>query len=153
MPLGQIFGLTVFDWHNSSGKCLHLARTNISPLHSVNSQQPMRRLAFEVISQIGLQAPQKTKNHSPGAHELGAHPKFWNPMTTPSGRICTAGKKERLITKFPKFSGARVCKVIFKHLPQPHIRSFGTIGQLLKIPPFSAQKCHSAGAGGPWIVF
>ena len=30
-------------------------------------------------------------------------------------------------------------KVTFKHLPQPlrsHIQSFGTLGQLLKIPPF-----------------
>ena len=52
-----------------------------------------------------------------------------------------------------KFSGAHVCRVTFKHLPQPlrsHIRSFGTIGQLFKIPPFSAQKSHSAGGmGGP----
>ena len=34
-----------------------------------------------------------------------------------------------------KFSGARVCRVTFKHLPQPlksHIRSFGTLGQILK---------------------
>jgi hypothetical protein len=33
------------------------------------------------------------------------------------------------------FSGTNVCRVTFKHLPQPlicHIRSFGTIGQLLK---------------------
>jgi hypothetical protein len=52
-----------------------------------------------------------------------------------------------------KFSGTRVCRVTFKHLPQPlqsHIRSFGTIGQLFKIPPFSAQKSHSKGGrGGP----
>ena len=45
--------------------------------------------------------------------------------------------------------GAHVCRVTFKHLPQPlrsHIQSFGTLGQLLKIPPFSA---HSAvGRGG-----
>ena len=43
---------------------------------------------------------------------------------------------------------ARVCKVIFKYLPQPlrsHIWSFGTLGQLLKIPPFST---HSAGGRG-----
>ena len=31
-----------------------------------------------------------------------------------------------------------------------HIWSFGTLGPPLKIPPFSAQKCHSAGGrGGP----
>jgi hypothetical protein len=51
-----------------------------------------------------------------------------------------------------KFSAARVCRVTFKHLPQPiqsQIRSFGTLGQLFKIPPFSAQKLHSAwGRGG-----
>ena len=38
-----------------------------------------------------------------------------------------------------KFSAARVCRVTFKHLPQPlrsHTRSFGILGQLLKIPPF-----------------
>jgi hypothetical protein len=42
---------------------------------------------------------------------------------------------------------ASVCKVAFKHLPQPlrsHIQSFGTLGQLLKIPPFCTQKSHSA---------
>ena len=35
-----------------------------------------------------------------------------------------------------KFFGACVCKVAFKHLPQPlrsHIRSFGTLGQLFKL--------------------
>jgi hypothetical protein len=50
-----------------------------------------------------------------------------------------------------KFSDARVCRVIFKHLPQPlqsHSLSFGTLGQLFKIPPFSAQKSHSAGGRG-----
>ena len=34
-----------------------------------------------------------------------------------------------------KFFGACVCRVTFKHLPQPlrsHIQSFGTLGQLLK---------------------
>ena len=38
-----------------------------------------------------------------------------------------------------KFVGAHVCKVTFKHLLQPLrclIRSFGTLGQLLKIHPF-----------------
>ena len=38
-----------------------------------------------------------------------------------------------------KFSGAHVCRVTFKHLPKPlrsHTRSFRTLGQLLKIPPF-----------------
>ena len=36
-----------------------------------------------------------------------------------------------------KFSGAHVCIVTFKHLPQllkSHIRSFGTLGQLLRFP-------------------
>ena len=56
-----------------------------------------------------------------------------------------------------KFSSARVCRVTFKHLPQPlrsHIRSFGTLRQLFKKPTFSAQKSHSAGGrGGPPIIF
>ena len=56
-----------------------------------------------------------------------------------------------------KFPGARVCRVTCKHLPQPlrsHILSFGTLGQIFKIPPFSAQKSHSAGGrGGPRIFF
>ena len=50
-----------------------------------------------------------------------------------------------------EISGTRVCKVTFKHLPQPHqshILSFGTLVQLFKIPPFSAQKLHSAGGRG-----
>jgi hypothetical protein len=44
-----------------------------------------------------------------------------------------------------KFSGVCVCRVTFKHLPQPlrsHLLSFGTLGQLFKIPPFSSQKSH-----------
>ena len=56
-----------------------------------------------------------------------------------------------------KFFGACVCRVTFKHLLQPlrsHIRSFGTLGQLFKIPPLSAQICHSAGGrGGPRFIF
>jgi hypothetical protein len=50
-----------------------------------------------------------------------------------------------------KFSGAHVCRVTFKHLHQPlrsHIWSFGTLGQLFKIPPFSARKSHSTGVRG-----
>jgi hypothetical protein len=66
----------------------------------------------------------------------------------PRSRVCA--RRER------KLSGACVCRVTFKHLPQPfrsHIR-FGTIGQLLKIPTLSAQKCHSAGGRrGPWILY
>ena len=54
-----------------------------------------------------------------------------------------------------KFVRTPVCKVTFKHLPQPltsHIQSFGTHGQIFKIPPFSTQKSHSAGGrGGPRI--
>jgi hypothetical protein len=56
-----------------------------------------------------------------------------------------------------KFPGAHVCRVTFKHLPQPlrsHIRSFRTLGQFFKIPPLSAQICHSAGGrGGPRNLF
>jgi hypothetical protein len=55
-----------------------------------------------------------------------------------------------------KFSGARVCIVTFKHLLQllrSHILSFGTPGQLFKIPPFSAQKSHSAGGKGDPRIF
>jgi hypothetical protein len=55
-----------------------------------------------------------------------------------------------------KFFAARVCRVTFKHLPQPlqsHILSFGTLGQLFRIPPFSAKKLHSEGGrGGPRII-
>jgi hypothetical protein len=48
-----------------------------------------------------------------------------------------------------KFSGTGVCRVTFKHLPQPlrcYIRSFGTLGQLLKIPPFSANSAEGRGS-------
>jgi hypothetical protein len=53
--------------------------------------------------------------------------------------------------------GAHVCKVTFNHLPKPirrHMQSFGTLSHLLKIPPLSAQKAHSAGGrGGPRNIF
>ena len=45
-----------------------------------------------------------------------------------------------------KLLGAHVCKVTFKHLLQPLRclnRSFGTLGQLLKIPPLSAQGAYA----------
>ena len=48
-----------------------------------------------------------------------------------------------------KFVGAHACKVTFKHLPQA--LSFGTLGQLFKIPTLSAHKYHSA--GGPQILY
>ena len=38
-----------------------------------------------------------------------------------------------------KVSAAHVCRVTFKYLPQPlrsNIRSFGSLGQFLEIPPF-----------------
>jgi hypothetical protein len=53
-----------------------------------------------------------------------ARPSAWPPSTLPRGN----------------FSGAHVCRVAFKRLPQPlrsHIRSFGILGQLLK---FSTKK-------------
>ena len=42
-----------------------------------------------------------------------------------------------------KFFGAHICKVTFKHLPKPirsHIRSFGTLGQLLKCSKKTLKK-------------
>ena len=48
-----------------------------------------------------------------------------------------------------------VCRVTFKHLPQPlrsHIRSFGTQGQLLKLSPLSAQKCYTVGVWGQGLA-
>ena len=48
------------------------------------------------------------------------------------------------------------CKFTSKHLLQPlrsHIQSFRTIGQLLKLTPLSAQKCHSAGGKGGSPIF
>ena len=48
-----------------------------------------------------------------------------------------------------------VCRVSFKHFPQPlrsHIQRFGTLGQLLNIPPLSTQNLHGRGGrGGPRI--
>ena len=56
-----------------------------------------------------------------------------------------------------KISSIHICRVTFKHLPQPlwsYILSFETLWQLFKIPPFSAQKSHSArGRGVPQILF
>ena len=47
-----------------------------------------------------------------------------------------------------KFSGTRVCRVTFKHLPQPlksHIRSFRNLGQLLKFSKKTFKKPKNAG--------
>ena len=55
-----------------------------------------------------------------------------------------------------KFSGAHVCTVPFKHLPQPlksHNRSFGTLEQLLKIPPFVHPNIAQCGRKGGRICF
>ena len=98
-------------------------------------------------------------NHLAGQHQRQVEYNFRSRRRGSSLTVCT-----RLTVRSSphrherKFSGARVCRVTFKHLPQPlrsHIRSFGTIGQLFKIPPFSAQKSHSAGGrgGSPDIFF
>ena len=51
-----------------------------------------------------------------------------------------------------KFSGTCVCRVTFKHLPKPlrsHIRSFGTLGELLKFLTTTKNlKNKSAPPGG-----
>ena len=56
-----------------------------------------------------------------------------------------------------KFSGAHVCRVIIKHLPQPllsHILNFGTIGQLFKITTFPSKNRRVRGVGGvPELCF
>ena len=71
------------------------------------------------------------------------------PMGVLAPRLCTLD-----VSAHPPI--ARVCRVTFKQLPQPlrsHIQSFGTLGQLLKIPTLSAQICHSAGGrGGPQFL-
>jgi hypothetical protein len=47
--------------------------------------------------------------------------------------------------------GPHVCRVPFKHLPQPirsYIQSFGTLGQLLKLPPCPPKSVKVQGLGG-----
>jgi hypothetical protein len=62
----------------------------------------------------------------------------WGSSLTVCARLTVRSSPHQLERKF---SGAHVCRVTFKHLPQPlqsHILSFGTFGQFFKIPPFSA---------------
>ena len=50
-----------------------------------------------------------------------------------------------------EFFGGHVCKVTFKHLPQPlrsQILSFEALGQLLKIPPLSNKNFIVPEEGG-----
>jgi hypothetical protein len=60
---------------------------------------------------------------------------------------------------YQKFFGTHVFRVTFKHLTQPQLRShiwcFGTLGQLLKIPPLVCpNKYNSAGGVGvPIFLF
>ena len=77
--------------------------------------------------------------------------KIWEPYNKPIWGFSYGMKRERRLIPFTsllfrlapheherKFSGTRVCRVTFKQFPQPlrsHIRSFGTLGQHLKIPP------------------
>ena len=51
---------------------------------------------------------------------------------------------------YRKFFGARVCRVTFRHLSQPlrsHIRSFGTLGQLLKFSKKTPQQTKNSPQG------
>ena len=57
-----------------------------------------------------------------------------------------------------KLSGTRVCRVTFKHLPQPlksNIRSFGTLGRILKFSIFFFKKPKNVpqGARGGLRIF
>ena len=83
-----------------------------------------------------------------------APPPTWT--TCPSGRRTTSDSRvcaRRTLRSAPHrhqriFFGTCVCNVTNKHLLQPlisHIQSFGNLGQLLKIPCFSANKSNSAG--------
>jgi hypothetical protein len=66
-------------------------------------------------------------------------------------RLCTLDSRSSPYRHERKFSAAHVSRVTSKHLPRPvrsHIRSFGNLGQLFKIPLLSAQICHSAGGRG-----
>jgi hypothetical protein len=78
-------------------------------------------------------------------------------MTTPSGILVMAEEEEkkkiywvcaRETLRSPPIDNSRNFPA---HIyPNP----FGTLGQLLKIPPFSAKKCHSAGGRvGPDFFF
>ena len=66
---------------------------------------------------------------------------FAHAIESPRSRVCaweTLCSAPHQLER--KFAGALICRVTFKHLPhflRSHIRSFGTIGQLLK---FSKQN-------------
>ena len=69
---------------------------------------------------------------------------WWNPLCPPFNFICVAPNPQLFSLIWSRhgqnFVGASVCKVIFKHIPQPlrsHNQSFETQGQLLK---FSKKK-------------
>jgi hypothetical protein len=74
----------------------------------------------------------------------------------PRSRVCA---RETLLSaphqRERKFFRARVCRVTFKHLPQPltsHIQSFETIGQLLKFSKKNL-KLPPQGARGGLQIF
>ena len=62
----------------------------------------------------------------------------------PRSRVCTHETLPSAPHRhYQTFSGTCVCRVTFKHLPQPlrsHIQSFGTLGQLLKFSKVSLSR-------------
>ena len=88
----------------------------------------------EIFRHTCLQSHLQTSPPTPRKTYL----KFRNPRTTFEilKILKTAQRGQGGVSKFV---GACVCRVTFKHLLQPlrsHTRSFGTLGQLLEIPPF-----------------
>ena len=54
---------------------------------------------------------------------------------------------------FPVHVSAESSLNISPNLSEVISEVFGTLGQLFKVPPLSAQICHSAGVGGSPIYF
>ena len=116
--------------------------------HVTNNEFPLAPMGF-LASRSAHERPSVWPPIDLSGNIPKSYPKFRNPRKTFGNTpFCP-----------PKYSIVRGVGVVpnFFRVWNPHIfvtqglmTSFGTLGQYLKLPPFFAQKCHSAGGrGGP----
>ena len=132
----------MFTWHLQKliREVVALSSDRYFPPHWVKSQQPTRRLAFEIISQSDTKSAQSRKPRR--ERETERKRKF---LLTPIGVLTLLGHP----STWPEiFQCTCLQKFTFKHLPQS-LRSHIRKENFWKYPPFP----KIVGVGGVTIFF
>ena len=146
-----------------SGYSLPIGQANVTgngsawlPPHSHTASTQLFTLSLQIKYTVQIQNLQISSSLKKKSIRIGKFP------LAPMGILASGSAHARPSAQPPhqlqrKKIVARVYKFTFKHLPQhlrSHNQSFGTLGQLQKIPQFVRQIQHcQGGMGGPRNIF